>query len=118
VGREALAQAAQRSCECPVPGYAQGQALGSLSWWGAALFMARGWNGMIFEVPSNPSHSMVPFYGSMKMQFIIRLRSFIVFPTVYLKNIFLKKKAEVKPNTLYLILRELDCQSTQISGFP
>ena len=31
----------------------------SLSWWGAALPMAWGWNWMVFEVPSNPSHCRV-----------------------------------------------------------
>jgi len=32
---EAVAQAVQRNCECPIPGGVQGQAgaLGSLSWW-------------------------------------------------------------------------------------
>jgi len=42
-----LAQAAQISCRCPIPADIEGQvgqALGSLSWWGAALPMAGGWN--------------------------------------------------------------------------
>ena len=58
-GGEAVAQAAQRSCECPIPGGAQGQVgwtLGSMSWWGAALPMAGGWNCVIFMVPS---HSVI-----------------------------------------------------------
>ena len=33
-------------------------ALGSLSWWGAALPVAGGWNQMISMVPSNLSRSM------------------------------------------------------------
>jgi len=35
-------------------------ALGSLSWWGAALPMARGWGSMGFELPSNPNHPVIP----------------------------------------------------------
>ena len=34
-------------------------ALGSLIHWVAALPKADGWNWMGFEVPSNPSHSMI-----------------------------------------------------------
>jgi len=43
---EALAQAAQRSCGCPIPGCVQGQVgvLGSLICWVAALAMTWGWN--------------------------------------------------------------------------
>jgi len=33
--------------------------LGSLIWWVAALPMAGGWNWVGFEVPSNPSRSMI-----------------------------------------------------------
>ena len=36
-------------------------ALGSLSWWVDALPMAGGWNWMVFDVPSKPSHSMIPW---------------------------------------------------------
>ena len=35
-------------------------ALGILSWFVAALPTAGGWNWMIFKVPSNPNHSMIP----------------------------------------------------------
>ena len=35
-------------------------ALGSLSWWVAALSVAEGfWNWLVFKVPSNLSHSMI-----------------------------------------------------------
>ena len=34
-------------------------ALGSLIWWVATLPMTGAWNWMIFEVPCNPSHSMI-----------------------------------------------------------
>ena len=34
-------------------------ALGSLSWWVAALPMAAGWCWVGFKIPSNLSHSMV-----------------------------------------------------------
>ena len=37
-------------------------ALGSLSWWGAALLMAGDWSSVIFRAPSNPTHSMIPLY--------------------------------------------------------
>ena len=60
---------AAQSCGCPIPGGAPGQVgwdLGSLSWWGAALPTAGGWNSMIFKVPSNPSHSVT----SRKILFI------------------------------------------------
>ena len=46
------------------PGAAQDQvgwALGSLIWWVAALPTARGWDQMTFEVPSDPSHSVILF---------------------------------------------------------
>jgi len=54
-----LAQAAQGSCGCPIPGGAQGQvgwALGSCSG-GEHPAHGGGWNWMIFKVPSNLSHS-------------------------------------------------------------
>jgi len=57
-----LAQAAQRSCGCCIPGDAQGQvgwALGSLIWRGAALPTAQGWNWMCFEVPSKPNYNVI-----------------------------------------------------------
>jgi len=34
-------------------------ALSTLGWWKMSLPMARGWNQMIFKVPSNPNHSMI-----------------------------------------------------------
>ena len=34
-------------------------ALGSLSWWGAALPMAGSWGWVGVRVPSNPSHSVI-----------------------------------------------------------
>jgi len=37
------------------------EALGSLSWWGAALPTVGGWDWMIFKVPSNLRHSLIPF---------------------------------------------------------
>jgi len=46
---------------CPIPGGAQGQVgwgPGQLSWWGAALPTAVGWNWFIFEVPSDIIPSM------------------------------------------------------------
>jgi len=33
-------------------------ALSTLGWWKRSLLMAGGWNWMIFNVPSNPNHSM------------------------------------------------------------
>jgi len=35
-------------------------ALSTLGWWKGSLPMAGGWNQMIFKVPSNPNHSMIP----------------------------------------------------------
>ena len=35
------------------------RALGSLSWWVAALPITAGWNRVIFKVLSNLSHSMI-----------------------------------------------------------
>ena len=64
---EALAQATQKSCGCPIPEGAQGQ----FGWdpgqpelmpdlWLAILPATEGgWNWMIFEVPYNPSYSMI-----------------------------------------------------------
>jgi len=34
-------------------------ALGSLSWWEAALPMAEGWGWLGCELPSNPNHSRI-----------------------------------------------------------
>ena len=38
---------------------AMGSLIWCLTWWLATLPMAGGWKQMFFEVPSNPSHSMV-----------------------------------------------------------
>ena len=57
--------AAQRSCGAPSLEILQARldrALGSLIWWGAALSIAGGWNWVIFKVPSNLSHSMIPWF--------------------------------------------------------
>jgi len=32
----------------------------TLGWWKGSLPVAGGWNQMIFKVPSNPNHSMIP----------------------------------------------------------
>jgi len=51
-----------QSCGCPILGGAQGWvgwALGSLSWWGAALSMAGGLDWAGFKFPSNLSHSVI-----------------------------------------------------------
>jgi len=61
-GGEALAQVAQRSCGCPLPGSVQ-----SHTGWGfeqpglvdRVPACGRGWNQMIFKVPSNPNHSVM-----------------------------------------------------------
>ena len=48
---------------CPISGGIQGQVgwgPGQLSWWVAALPMAKSWNWTVFMGPFNPSHSMVP----------------------------------------------------------
>ena len=34
-------------------------ALSKLGWWKMSLLMEGVWNQMIFEVPSNPNHSMI-----------------------------------------------------------
>ena len=34
-------------------------ALDNLIWWVTTLLMGRGWDWMGFEVPSNPSHSVI-----------------------------------------------------------
>jgi len=67
-GGEALAQVAQRSCGCPLPGSVQGQVR-----WGfehprlvkVSLPMAGGLElGGLYKVPSNPNHSMI-LYASI-----------------------------------------------------
>ena len=62
--KDTLAQVAQRSCGCPIPGGVQGQAgwdgaLGNLAWWEVSLPMAGGWNQMVLKVLSNPNHSVI-----------------------------------------------------------
>jgi len=47
---------------CPIPGALKARldgALGSLSWWVAALPMTEIWSWAGFKIPSNPSHSMI-----------------------------------------------------------
>ena len=34
--------------------------LSTLIWWKGSLPMAGGWNKMIYKVPSNPNHSVIP----------------------------------------------------------
>ena len=68
-------QAAQRSCGAPSLEALKARldgALGSLSWWGAALPMAVGWSLMTFNAPFNPNHSVIPqFYESLRFQKLI-----------------------------------------------
>ena len=50
------------SCGCPTPGGAHGQVGWGPGQPGLVIgnqCMARGWSSMIFEVPSNPSHSVI-----------------------------------------------------------
>ena len=66
-GGVVLEQAAQRDCGCPIPRNAQDQVgwdpgqsdvvldLGA----GSPAFRTEVWNLMIFEVPSNPSYSII-----------------------------------------------------------
>ena len=56
--------AAQRSCGYPISGSTQVWVRwgpGQLSWW-VALPMARGWNSMGFDVPSNSIYSVIPWF--------------------------------------------------------
>ena len=52
--REAVDAPSLEGVQCQV-----GWALGSLSWWEAALPMAGGWGWVGFEVPSNPNHPVI-----------------------------------------------------------
>ena len=55
------AHAAQRGCGCPIPEVFRAGldgVLGSLSSGWQPCLCQRGWNFIIFEVPSNPSHSV------------------------------------------------------------
>ena len=64
---EALQQAAQRGCGCPIPGGVQDQVgwgpgqpgpeVECGGWWPSMCH--GGWRFMILEVPSNPGHSMI-----------------------------------------------------------
>ena len=54
-GGEALAQVAQRSCGCPLPGRVQGQ----VGRWEVSLPMAEGWDWMGFKVPPNTNRSVI-----------------------------------------------------------
>ena len=58
---QSQAQAALRSCGCPIPGAVKARldgALGSLSWW-VALPVSGGWNWVSFKVPSRPNRSVI-----------------------------------------------------------
>ena len=55
-------QAVQRGCGCPIPVGVQGQ----VGWGpeqpdlvGGSLVHGKGWNQMIFKVPSDTSHDMI-----------------------------------------------------------
>ena len=65
-GGETLAQVAQRSCGCPLPGSVQGQVGWSSEQPGLVEDVPaqgkEGWNRMIFKVPSNPNHSMILWF--------------------------------------------------------
>jgi len=55
----------QRSCGCPIPEALKARldgAMGSLSWWVAALPTAGGWSLIMFNIPSNLSLSMILFF--------------------------------------------------------
>lgn len=59
---EALQQVAQRSCGCLILGSVKGQtdvAQSNLSSVQNLFHWCRGWNQMIFKVPSNQKHSMI-----------------------------------------------------------
>jgi len=56
--RVVLAQVAQRSCGCSLPGSVQGQAGQDLEQPG---LVEGGWNQVNFKVPSNPNHSILMF---------------------------------------------------------
>ena len=61
-GWYALAQAAQRSCGCPIPGGIQGQVgwgFGQPDLLGGSPAHEGGWNQMTFKDPSNPKYSMI-----------------------------------------------------------
>ena len=63
-GGKALAQVAQRSCGCPLPGRVQGQAgrgFGQPGLVEGVPARARAWDWMVFKVPSNPNHPMTLF---------------------------------------------------------
>ena len=66
-GGEALAQAAQRSCGCPLPGREArlkarlDGALSTLGWWKTSLLMAGGLEPDDLQGPFQPK----PFYGYM-----------------------------------------------------
>jgi len=73
-----LEQSALRGCGCSIPGGVQDQV-----GWGpgqlglvpdrrlVALLVARGWNLMIPEVPSNPSHSMILAYSCVRHKAVL-----------------------------------------------
>jgi len=62
-GGEALEQVAKTGCGCPLPRSVQGQVGWSSEQPGLAEDVPargrRGWNQMIFTVPSNPNHSLI-----------------------------------------------------------
>jgi len=59
-GGEALAQVAQRSRGCPLPGSVQGQVVWDFEQRKVSLPMAGGvWNWMISKVLSNTNHFMI-----------------------------------------------------------
>ena len=58
-GVEALAQVAQRSCGCSIPGSVQGQVGATWSSGRCPCLWQGGWNRMIFKGPFNPNHSVI-----------------------------------------------------------
>ena len=70
-GGEALAQVAQRSCGCPLPGSVQGQVGRGIEQPGLEKEVPAhgrgGWKQMIFKVPFNLNNSMILwFYDNVR----------------------------------------------------
>jgi len=85
-------------------------ALGSLGWYemwrSVALCVAGSWSFMIFEVPSNPSHSVILCDAKGWSRWSVSIKSILIFQNTYSKTqMFVTPITPTLLNSLELLFR-------------